>query len=128
MDPALGPPIGSKAYMGTGYNGVSYFNDFWEYDPHQRLDLKASFGGVARSNAVGFAIEGKGYIGTGFDGTDRQDFHDLVWINQQPERLLGPCGKTPVGFAINNRGYIGTGDVTAGGAIFLNQAPLRIPD
>ena len=30
---AIGFSIGSKGYMGTGYDGSSSTKDFWEYDP-----------------------------------------------------------------------------------------------
>jgi hypothetical protein len=35
---------------------------------------KDDFGGTVRSNAVGFSIGGKGYIGTGSDGSFCKDF------------------------------------------------------
>ncbi|NOU37663.1 MAG: hypothetical protein HOO89_03050 [Ferruginibacter sp.] len=66
---AVGFAIGSKGYIGTGYDGVSFKNDFLEYDPSANTWVqKANFGGTARYDAVGFAIGSKGYIGTGFDG------------------------------------------------------------
>jgi hypothetical protein len=40
--------------------------DFWEFDPVTNVWTQlADFGGVARSDAVGFSIGTKGYIGTG---------------------------------------------------------------
>ena len=61
--------INNKGYFGTGTdvkkNDIKY-NDFWEYDPIENTwSQKADFGGVARVNAVGFAINNKGYIGNG---------------------------------------------------------------
>ena len=66
---AVGFSIGSKGYIGTGYDG-SYIKDFWEYDPAANTwTQKADFGGTARYGAVGFSIGSKGYIGTGYDGS-----------------------------------------------------------
>lgn len=75
---------------------------------------KAPFGGSARQYAVAFAINGKGYVGTGFDTITgyRKDFWEYdpatnVWTQKKNfgggERILA------VGFAIGNKGYVGTG-------------------
>ncbi len=60
--------IGSKGYVGTGYDGTTYYNDFWQYDTltntwEQQADYSASrvFG------ATGFGIGGKGYTTQGFN-------------------------------------------------------------
>src|SRR6476620_4310173 len=71
---AVGFSIGSKGYIGTGYDG-SDRNDFWEYNPATNAwTQKANFGGTPRRFATGFSIGSKGYIGTGYDGSDRNDF------------------------------------------------------
>jgi N-acetylneuraminic acid mutarotase len=63
---AVGLSIGNKGYVGTGSNGLSYYKDFWEYDPATNAwTQKADFGGTARSGATGFSIGSKGYVGTG---------------------------------------------------------------
>jgi hypothetical protein len=42
-----------------------YYRDFWEYDPSSNVwTRKADFGGKKRSDAVGFSVGGKGYLGT----------------------------------------------------------------
>ena len=60
--------IGSKGYVGTGYdysNGVR-LNDFWVYDSQTDIWLPvADFKGGVRKEAVGFSIGNKGYVGTG---------------------------------------------------------------
>jgi len=71
--------IGNKGYFGTGFDGASYKQDFWEWD--QATDVwtqKANFGGTARDRATGFSIGTKGYIGTGFDGGYKQDFWEYA--------------------------------------------------
>src|ERR1041384_7930203 len=61
----VGFSIGTKGYIGTGYN-TTYRNDFWEWDQATNVwTQKADFAGTARYAAVGFAIGTKGYIGTG---------------------------------------------------------------
>lgn len=91
---AVGFSIGSKGYIGTGYD-TGYKNDFWQYDPAtDSWTQKADFGGSARYFAVGFSIDSKGYIGTGDDGSYTKDFwrrpcfkhmdqeSQLRWISQ----------------------------------------------
>jgi hypothetical protein len=109
---AVGFSIGTKGYVGTGYDDV-YKKDFWEYDPV--LDTwtqKADLGGVARIDAVGFSIGTKGYIGTGFGGTYLKDFWEYdaatnSWIRKTD--FAGVGRYVAVGFAIGTKGYIGTG-------------------
>src|SRR5438552_2068704 len=73
---------------------------------------KADFGGAARSGAVGFSIGGKGYIGTGYDGSDTKDFWEYdpatnAWT--QKADFGGIARENAVGFSIGSKGYIGTG-------------------
>ncbi|MFI5164719.1 MAG: Kelch repeat-containing protein, partial [Bacteroidia bacterium] len=74
---------------------------------------KANFGGIARSNAAGFSIGTKGYIGTGSIGTSlRQDFWEYdpatdSWT--QKADFGGGARLAAVGFSIDTFGYIGTG-------------------
>src|SRR5262249_18702426 len=71
--------IGTKAYLGTGYEASisNYVKDFWEYDPvNDTWTQKANFGGVARSEAFGFGIGTKGYIGGGWNGLS---FYNDFW-------------------------------------------------
>ena len=58
--------------------GMSFTADFWEYDPVKNSwTQKADFPGVARSQAVGFGTDTKGYIGTGWEGKYRlKDFYE----------------------------------------------------
>ncbi|HSY62896.1 MAG TPA: kelch repeat-containing protein [Cytophaga sp.] len=73
----------------------------------------AYFEGVARSSSVGFTIDGKVYVGTGYDGSKRlTDF----WVYepatnfwQQKADFPGAARSEAVGFATTTNGYIGTG-------------------
>ncbi|MBI4931790.1 MAG: SBBP repeat-containing protein [Bacteroidetes bacterium] len=85
---------------------------------HGAWSPKADFGGVSRYGAVGFSIGGKGYIGTGLDGTiSRKDFWEYdttsnAWT--QKADFGGTARYFAVGFSIGTKGYIGTG--TGGGS------------
>jgi N-acetylneuraminic acid mutarotase len=74
---------------------------------------KANLPGTPRNGAVGFGIENKGYIGTGYDGDNKlNDFWEYnsvtnTWV--QRADFLGSARYGAVGFSINDKGYIGTG-------------------
>lgn len=109
--------IGDKAYVGLGYNDDDdneYLKDFWVYNPStDRWDRLADFPGAGRTAAVAFSINGKGYIGTGYDGNKKlNDFWEYdpdknTWT--QKDNFLGGARYRAVGFSLNNYGYIGTG-------------------
>ncbi|MBI4945959.1 MAG: PKD domain-containing protein [Bacteroidetes bacterium] len=110
--------IGTKGYMGTGWDGTTLSHDFWEYDPQtDTWTQKATFPGIARFVAVGFSfsVGTKGYIGTGWNGsgaTDQSDFWEYdqttnVWT--QKASFGGGQRNGAVSFSIGNKGYIGTG-------------------
>ncbi|MCE5262068.1 MAG: hypothetical protein LLG97_00900, partial [Deltaproteobacteria bacterium] len=114
---AVGFSIGSKGYIGTGYDG-SYKKDFWEYDPVlDSWTQKADFGGTARLVAVGFSIDSKGYIGTGSDNSYKKDFWEYEPVSNawtQWADFGGTERGFAVGFSIGGKGYIGTGIDGAG--------------
>ena len=57
--------IGNYAYLSTGENG-SYISKTWRYDFANDLWVRrTAFEGSARTGAVGFAVQGRGYITTG---------------------------------------------------------------
>jgi hypothetical protein len=108
--------IGSKGYVGTGTDftgeggGFTYRKDFWEYDPSTDVwTKKADFGGGVRELAVGFAIDNKGYMGTGLGSNDfwQYDASTNQWTVKAA--YAGGGRNMGVGFAINEKGYIGTG-------------------
>ncbi|HYV90150.1 MAG TPA: kelch repeat-containing protein [Chitinophagales bacterium] len=109
---AVGFSIGSKGYIGTGYNG-SYKNDFWEYDPATNAwTQKANFGGTARYRAVGFSIGSKGYIGSGYDNNYKNDFWEYDPVGNswtQKTNFGGVARYDASGFSIGDKGYIGAG-------------------
>ncbi|MBP9882027.1 MAG: T9SS type A sorting domain-containing protein [Chitinophagales bacterium] len=114
---AVGFSIGEKGYIGTGYKfdkdyNEIYYKDFWQYDPIlNSWTQKADFGGTARSGAVGFSIEDKGYLGTG-STNDFWEYDPLTDIWKQRSDFAGSSRGYAVGFSIEKKGYVGTG--TAG--------------
>jgi len=124
---AVGFSIGTKGYIGGGiysddWSGLYYFQDFWEWDQATNVwTRKADLAGSGRSNAVGFSIGTKGYIGTGrvsdgwgdsWDSYYLRDFWEWdqatdVWTKKAD---VGRSGRSEaVGFSIGSKGYIGTG-------------------
>ena len=115
---AVGLSINGNGYVGTGYDGSTYYKDFWAYDPDaNQWTQKVDFGGTARYGAAGFAIGTKGYLGTGYDGsTYYRDLWEYDTVNNAwtPKRdltfsILNLRRFAAVGFAIGSKGYIGTG-------------------
>ncbi|MCR9263163.1 MAG: IPT/TIG domain-containing protein [Flavobacteriaceae bacterium] len=122
---SVGFAIGDKGYIGTGFDVNSNFlNDFWEYDPSnntwtQKADVGAE--STVRSNAVGFAIKGKGYIGTGIDDPINQnllkdfweyDPTDDTWV--QVASFPGEARQSATVFVINGKAYVGLGNGSNG--------------
>lgn len=71
--------LGYFGYVCMGTNG-GYLDDLWEYNPYDNSwSVKCDYGGTKRKNGVGFALLGKGYIGTGkgYSGK-KQSFHEYT--------------------------------------------------
>ena len=93
----------------TVYGGALSFdgnlNDFWIYGSEEPA--------MARCDAVAFSIDGKAYIGTGWDGDQAlNDFWAFdpetgIWASLEP--VPGSARTKAVGFAIAGKGYIGMG-------------------
>lgn len=108
--------VDGKGYVGTGYNGdleVEELQDFWEYDPDANTWTEiAPFGGGARYSSVAFTLNGRGYVGTGFDGNYLKDFwaYDPVtneWT--QTISLFGSKREGAVAFVVDGVAYVGSG-------------------
>ncbi|MBS1490718.1 MAG: hypothetical protein JSS93_09330 [Bacteroidetes bacterium] len=128
--------INNIGYVGLGYNGLNNINtaflsDFWKYDPVADAWYQiAPFPGAGRRDAVAFVMNGKAYVGTGYNlasgvNNPLSDF----W---QYDPSVAPIGKwTRVAdfgyskdqlaatvsarygcgaFAVNNRGFVGWGN------------------
>ncbi len=113
---AAGFQIGSKFYMGTGYDGDECLNDFWVFDlDKESWERLADFPGEARLYAVGFSINDKGYIGTGYKRTVDgvlNDFYEYDPANNtwtQIDSFPGDPRFDATAFTIGDKGYVGTG-------------------
>lgn len=109
--------INDKAYVGLGYDGTEYVNDFYEFDLSNGYWQKlADFPGTGRERAVAFSVNGKGYVGTGYnrDETDVQlsDFWVYnpatdAWV--QKANFGGGARYNAVSFVLGDAAYVGTG-------------------
>jgi N-acetylneuraminic acid mutarotase len=106
--------LGNYGYIGTGWDGINVFNDFYQYDvAHKVWSRKADYPG-ARYDAVGFAVKGKGYIGTGYSVYALSDFYQYEadsdkWARTPGTDLNFSKRRGAVAFVYNDKAYIVTG-------------------
>jgi N-acetylneuraminic acid mutarotase len=112
--------INGKGYFvgGAINGGTSASTQNAEYDPvSDTWAVKTSFAGGNIYSCVGFALDGMGYVGTGFAGnlTDIMYRWDPVSDTWTQETYF-PNGirQFAVCCNVNNRAFIGTGNSTAG--------------
>ncbi len=116
---AVGFSIGTKGYFGTGANFVlssQPYNDFWEWDQSTNVwTQKANVPGSPRYGAASFAIDGKGYVTTGFSVINGGALNDLLeydpatntWV--QKANFPGSARYDATGIAVGGYGYLGFG-------------------
>ncbi|WP_281751294.1 Kelch repeat-containing protein [Neptunitalea chrysea] len=74
---------------------------------------RSSLNGKARSSAVSFVIDNKGYISTGYDGDDyrvdtwQYDISGDYWV--QVADFTGTARSSAASFVVGGKGYVGTG-------------------
>jgi N-acetylneuraminic acid mutarotase len=88
---AVGFAIGSKAYVGTGYDGDTYNSDFWEYDiANNTWKEIQSYPGEKIEGGLAFVIGPKAYVCTGRNnGLHNTDFWEFdpseyIWTKRTP--------------------------------------------
>jgi len=107
--------INNKGYFGTGHDGSTVKNDFYEYDPDISVwTRKTDFGGTPRQSSIGFAMSNNGYLGLGIDiaGMYRKDFWEYNPVSNTWTRKAdfpGTARAASVAFVIGNKAYVGTG-------------------
>lgn len=118
--------LGSRVYYGTGYDengggiGGSRLRDFYQYTPSTDSWVEVdSLPGASRTSAVGFALNGLGFVGTGSDFfANHADFYYYqatlnTWIRVAD--YPGGAGSGLSAFVINKTAYVGLGYLDAGG-------------
>ncbi|MFZ6010447.1 MAG: Kelch repeat-containing protein, partial [Bacteroidota bacterium] len=109
--------IGSKAFVGLGYDGDEYLSDFYVYDINSGFwESRKKFPGPFRERAVAFSIQGKGYVGLGYNrDLTKEELGDFWEYNPDTDEwtqvasFKGTARYNAVGFAIGSKGYVGTG-------------------
>ncbi|MBV6640847.1 MAG: IPT/TIG domain-containing protein [Cyclobacteriaceae bacterium] len=109
--------IGTNLYLATGYHdGIT--NEVWKYstidDEWTQIN---NFAGVKRGDAVGFEINGTGYVGQGYDFDTNSLLNDFFAYNTTSDTWteisapLNPSANLEggVGFSLGGKGYIGLG-------------------
>ncbi|GAB4340097.1 MAG: kelch repeat-containing protein [Calditrichia bacterium] len=117
--------IDGKAYICTGVNNGTYEDDLWEYDPatqtwSKKRDISDKsddeyddeYYSIVGANKVAFAINGKGYVVTGGQGTAgtytwEYDPKADLWTEKTALEASGRI--EAVGFALGDMGYVATG-------------------
>jgi len=92
-------------------------NVFCTFAKQSAWTQKADFGGIARTDAVGFSIGDKAYVLTGqsyYDDykTDLWEYDSKTDIWTKKADFKGDIRDCAVGFSIGTKGYIGTGSYT----------------
>ena len=126
---------GGKGYVGTGYDGVNYMSDFWQFDPAVNTVTTTTTGttttttttigswkrvadfptpnGLGRYGAVAASVSDIGYVGCGYDGNSEKDFYKYdpaanTWL-ALTAGFPGDKRFGAVAFVINGQMYMGTG-------------------
>ncbi|MFI5204009.1 MAG: T9SS type A sorting domain-containing protein [Flavobacteriales bacterium] len=122
----IGFSIGTKAYVGAGYNSSTYYNDFWEWDQTTNVwTQKANYAGAGRIGMISFAINGKGYAGTGqFVSTQYNTFYEYnpvtnIWTAKA--NFPGTARSFAIAFSIGNKGYVGSGGLGSSSSVQYND-------
>jgi N-acetylneuraminic acid mutarotase len=126
--------IGSYGYVGTGYDLINVYKDFYQFDPTANVwTKKADYPGTPRYDAVGFSVQGKGYIGTGFNVSWMNDFYQYDPTQDKWSLTPGTSGdfskrQGAVAFVYKDQAYIVTG-VNSGGMVrdFWRFDPSQSP-
>ncbi len=118
--------IGSKAYVMAGINNGAYLDDLWEYNASsdswtQKAGLIKSDANedndevnydIRRRNAVGFQLNGNGYMSTGYrsgalGSTWKYSQSEDKWI--EVKSLGGAARDGAVSFEVNGEAFVTTG-------------------
>ena len=124
--------IGSRGYIGCGWNGTDMYHDVFEYDPgNNSWTQKADYPGGDRLCPFSFAIGNKGYVGAGLDNTltstgDFYEFDPVVNLWTQKNNFGGSPRFGCATAVYNNKAYVAMGDEWAPN--YIRQDDLWIYD
>lgn len=125
--------INGLVYLGTGVSNGSYLDDFWVFDPvneswTKKLDLDEEDDyTIVRSNALGFELNGYGYIACGdASGTTNSvwEYHPSTdeWELKTP--FEGATRQDAAVFSNGTRAFIGMGRT---GSLYLDDLDEFFP-
>lgn len=114
---AAGFIINGKIYVCNGWdaNTQTLKYELWEYDPSaDSWTRKADFPGGGRNGSIGFAINGKGYVGLGrnISGALTNDMWEYDPATDSWSRTFdfpGGDRRNAVSFQIGDKAFVGTG-------------------
>lgn len=102
--------INGIGYVGLGTSSINnqFLNDWWQYDPvANHWTQKGNFPGGKRAGASGFAIDGKGYVVLGSNGSDTDpNWGTRLWqynpvTDNWAQRAVFPGGRDWGASAVN---------------------------
>lgn len=108
--------IDNFGYVGTGDLDPGSTNDFWQYNPSiDAWTEKSPVGPQTRLEAMGFALNGRGYLGTGGEVSNGNSFGDMweytpatdSWV--QIEDFLGTSRRYFSATTLNGYAYAALG-------------------
>jgi N-acetylneuraminic acid mutarotase len=118
--------VGEKGYVGTGFDGTSWYGDFWEYTPGTDTWKEiVSYPGEKREGASAFVLNGKilliGGRSNGLYISDLREFDPIAgtWTDRSQvstsdnysDFKLAVRRNNGVAFAFNGYGYYATGSI-----------------
>ncbi len=125
--------IGDKVYLGTGVSNGVFQDDFWEFDAlteswTKKLDLDEEDDYlIARSNAVGFTLNGYGYIACGTNSgtlTTVWEYDPSTDSWESKTNFEGTNRQDAVAFSNNTRAFVGLGRT---GSLYLDDLDEFFP-
>ncbi|MEX2380053.1 MAG: kelch repeat-containing protein, partial [Vicingaceae bacterium] len=109
--------IGDSAYVGTGYDGSTLYDDFWVYDKRNDTFLLRSNLPLSIENGVGFSIGSKGFAGLGWDLNTSSSIDSIYEFDPATNTWTpitiypGVGGRGAFGTSVGAFGYVGGGGV-----------------
>jgi N-acetylneuraminic acid mutarotase len=116
----VGFSIGDFGYIGLGYDGSSYYDDFYKWDQAKNTwSAIADYPGAGRYEPTGMTIEGKGYVGLGWTGSaGATDFWSYDTATKTWTQMATFTGKGRYGasvFVIGHKAFV------MGGSTYSND-------